>query len=149
MKLTAKIAGKLKILGLKYTLSSVAVTSSVDEYGIVELSTHQEAALSTVGVTGMQPLLVKGSRLNSTKQERAGVVYGVDKRLEPVILPALPLLEASTPLFSKKVVCGHSSVNSIFFTLIDFHSLLIMCSLFHILQLYLMDVFIKIFPLSF
>lgn len=89
----SKTAGHVRITGIKYTLSSIGVISSVDEYGKSELSMHQEGILKSVGILGMQSIDVKGPRLNANKQQKSSVVYGVDKRLETCILPVLPLLE--------------------------------------------------------
>ena len=43
----------------------------------------------------MQAIEVRGPRLNSTKKERATKTYGIDKRLDSKIIPALPLLQVS------------------------------------------------------
>lgn len=59
------------------------------------MDTHQQAALQSVGVSGMQLIHVKGPRLNKSKQHKSIATYDVDKRLEMKILPQLPLLEVS------------------------------------------------------
>lgn len=106
LRLISKTAGHVRITGIKYTLSSIGVISSVDEYGKSELSMHQEGILKSVGILGMQSIDVKGPRLNANKQQKSSVVYGVDKRLETCILPVLPLLEVKMNDLPVTLLCG-------------------------------------------
>ena len=48
-----------------------------------------------ISVQGGQELDIQGPRLNGTKVERCSVVYGPDRRLDPVVVPPMPLLEVN------------------------------------------------------
>ncbi len=85
--------GELKVIGVKYVLSSISVINAVDDEGKIELNSVQDSTLLTFGVSGKQELAVKGPRLNSTKKERMAVTYGKDFRLNPRVLPAMPKLQ--------------------------------------------------------
>ena len=91
--MTLKHIGRLKITGIKYTLTSIAVANTVDDEGKVEQNPVQESTLLTFGVKGQQDLKVRGPRLNNTKKEKTSVVYGNDRRLQPRIMPAMPRLQ--------------------------------------------------------
>ena len=69
--------------------------NAVDEEGKVDLSGVQKSTLLTFGVKGQQEITVKGPRLNGTKSEKTGIIYGVDYRLNPRILPSVPRLQVS------------------------------------------------------
>ena len=92
-KVSTKQPGNIQILGVKYTLSSVGVTTSLDEAVKVDLNEKQMTWLRTIGVSGVQMMSVKGARLNNTKQQKAMQTYDVDKRLELQIIPKLPFLD--------------------------------------------------------
>ena len=83
--------GQLRILGLKYNLSSVAISGPVDDGFSTPAESHP--AVSAVSIQGRLDLQLKGPRLNSTKVEKTSVVYGQDNRLNLVVVPAMPLLK--------------------------------------------------------
>ena len=78
---------------MKYILSSISVINAVDEEGKVDLSGVQKSTLLTFGVKGQQEITVKGPRLNSTKNEKTSIVYGIDYRLNLRVLPPVPRLQ--------------------------------------------------------
>jgi len=104
--LTVHQAGHLKIVGVKYMLSSIGVTSAGVGVTAAETSVNQDGLLKAAGVLGMQELKVKGPRLNSSKQERSTVAYGDDKRLEPHVIPALPELQVTMNDLPVTLLCG-------------------------------------------
>lgn len=67
--------------------------NAVDEEGKVDLNGVQNSTLLTFGVKGQQELTVKGPRLNGTKKEKTSIVYGIDYRLSPRVLPSVPMLQ--------------------------------------------------------
>lgn len=46
-----------------------------------------------MSVRGRQDLEIQGPRLNSTKEEKTSITYGPDRRLDPIIVEEMPLLE--------------------------------------------------------
>eukprot|EP00794_Sanderia_malayensis_P018865 gene18865-20765_t len=98
--------GELKVIGVKYVLSSVSVINAIDDEGKIELNAVQDTTLLTFGVAGKQPLAVKGCRLNATKKERMAISYGQDFRLNPRILPAMPKLQIWMMNFPVTLLCG-------------------------------------------
>ena len=102
--LTPLQTGELHITGLAYSLSAQPSTNQT-----TEPSTNQEVldgrsgvkrpvslGSSAAQVQGMQDLDIQGPRMNITKDERCGVLYGPDRRLDPIIAPPMPLLEVGT-----------------------------------------------------
>ena len=53
------------------------------------------AALTAASILGRLDLAIRGPRLNTTKAEKMGVVYGQDLRLDLLVVPPMPLLEVS------------------------------------------------------
>ena len=89
-------------MGVKYTLSSIGVTSSLDEaIKKVDLDEKQMASLRAIGVSGVQMMNVKGTRLNNTKQQKSVKTYDADKRLELQIISKLPFLDVRFIYFTK------------------------------------------------
>nr|XP_054772074.1 trafficking protein particle complex subunit 8-like [Lytechinus pictus] len=115
--LTPLQTGELHITGVAYSLSAQPSTNQ-----ITEPSTNQEVIDGRLGVKrpvslgssvaqvqGMQDLDIQGPRLNVTKAERIGVVYGPDRRLDPVIAPPMPLLEVTFSSMPTNLMCGEIS----------------------------------------
>ena len=50
---------------------------------------------STVCVRGKQRLEVQGPRLNVTKEDKRGKVYGPDRRLDLLVQEEMPILDVS------------------------------------------------------
>jgi len=98
--------GTLKVIGVSYILSSISVINAVDEEGKVDLNGVQKSTLLNFGVKGQQEITLKGPRLNGTKSEKTNIVYGVDYRLNPRVLPAVPRLQAWMINFPVTLLCG-------------------------------------------
>ncbi|XP_047140393.1 trafficking protein particle complex subunit 8 isoform X2 [Hydra vulgaris] len=106
LRLTSKMSGCLEVVGIKYILSSIAVIISLEDTRNIEVNTQHLTTLISCGVAGMQPLKVAGPRLNSTKQERANKVYGLDKRLNVTVVSSLPLIEVNFLNVPTTLLCG-------------------------------------------
>ena len=48
---------------------------------------------SSISVLGQLTLDVQGPRLNTTKEEKTGKVYGPDRRLDLIVAPPMPKLQ--------------------------------------------------------
>ncbi|XP_072113969.1 trafficking protein particle complex subunit 8 isoform X1 [Mobula birostris] len=59
-----------------------------------------------LSVRGRQNLEIQGPRLNNTKEEKTSVKYGSDRRLDPIITEAMPLLEVFFINFPTGLLCG-------------------------------------------
>ncbi|XP_072425838.1 trafficking protein particle complex subunit 8 isoform X1 [Chiloscyllium punctatum] len=59
-----------------------------------------------LSVRGRQDLEIQGPRLNNTKEEKTSVKYGSDRRLDPIITEAMPLLEVFFINFPTGLLCG-------------------------------------------
>ncbi|XP_067834095.1 trafficking protein particle complex subunit 8 isoform X1 [Heptranchias perlo] len=59
-----------------------------------------------LSVRGRQDLEIQGPRLNNTKEEKTSVKYGPDRRLDPIITAAMPLLEVFFINFPTGLLCG-------------------------------------------
>uniref|UniRef100_A0A7M5V1Y5 Trafficking protein particle complex subunit 8 n=2 Tax=Clytia hemisphaerica TaxID=252671 RepID=A0A7M5V1Y5_9CNID len=115
LRVCIKQPGQIQILGVKYTLSSVGVTSSLEETSKQELDEHQQAALNTVGVYGIQMMSIQGARLNNTKQQKAMKTYDIDKRLELQIVPSLPFLDVTMSNLPVTLLCGETQTSQFTF----------------------------------
>lgn len=87
--------GELHITGLGYGLSSQPNLNSGTnlDSGINDGKRPPTFSSSVVTIPGMQELDIQGPRLNSTTIERCSVMYGPDRRLDPIIVPHMPNLE--------------------------------------------------------
>ncbi|XP_048385356.1 trafficking protein particle complex subunit 8 isoform X2 [Stegostoma tigrinum] len=70
------------------------------------LSWTEGEAPHGLSVRGRQDLEIQGPRLNSTKEEKTSVKYGSDRRLDPIITEAMPLLEVFFINFPTGLLCG-------------------------------------------
>lgn len=66
------------------------LTHSVDVF----LSTGQPT-LDLMVVRGRQDLKIQGPRLNQTKEDKMVIRHGLDRRLDPIITPPMPLMEVT------------------------------------------------------
>lgn len=57
-----------------------------------------------MSVRGRQDLEIQGPRLNGTKEEKTSIQYGPDRRLDPILVPQMPLLEVSLEVRESKVM---------------------------------------------
>ena len=88
--------GELHVTGLAYNLSSsgVAQAAATTTATILSSDTHS-AEPQGASVRGKLNLECQGPRLNDTKAQRASRVYGIDRRLDIHVVPAMPRLEVS------------------------------------------------------
>ncbi|XP_039251873.2 trafficking protein particle complex subunit 8-like [Styela clava] len=87
--------GVLTALGTSYKLGLSSSDSSED--------TEHDTSYS---VKDYQPFNILGRRLNKTKDERCGVMYGTDQRLNFHVLPVLPKMSATFDNFPTTMVCN-------------------------------------------
>lgn len=104
LSLVPRQGGELRVVGIAYNLgtSSVAQNSTPAPVGndiSLPSSTGSSAAkpsyISTICVRGKQRLEVQGPRLNVSKEEKTGKVYGPDRRLDLVVQEEMPILNVS------------------------------------------------------
>ncbi|KAF7646234.1 hypothetical protein LDENG_00191260, partial [Lucifuga dentata] len=98
LRLLPRRTGQLDILGVVYNL---AAASS----GETAQSTEGQQMLDLV-VRGRQDLQIRGPRLNQTKEDKMLVRHGPDRRLDPIITPAMPLMEVFFLQFPTALLCG-------------------------------------------
>ncbi|XP_077982517.1 trafficking protein particle complex subunit 8-like [Glandiceps talaboti] len=72
--------------------------------------------VSGISVRGKQDLDVQGPRLNTSKTEKASIVYGPDRRLDPIISPPMPLLQVTFNKFPVSLLCGEVQLTTVEFT---------------------------------
>lgn len=96
LKLIPRKTGELHVLGVVYNL------------GTGEVGNGEAGSLASdvMCVRGQQNLEIQGPRLNVTKEEKTSVSYGPDRRLDPIITPAMPLLEVFFINFPTGLLCG-------------------------------------------
>lgn len=95
LKLLPRKTGELHVLGVVYNLGTGEVGNS-----------EGSLASDVMCVRGQQNLEIQGPRLNVTKEEKTSVKYGPDRRLDPIITPAMPLLEVFFINFPTGLLCG-------------------------------------------
>ena len=78
LTITAHVPGDLTILGYEFSLALAAVPADAEPSAAVQSQSKEAPA----AVRGCQPITVRGRRLNGTKEERSGVFYAEDKRLQ-------------------------------------------------------------------
>ena len=106
LSLVPRQAGELRVVGLAYNLgtsslaqnaplTSAAVAADSASAGRGSTTSAKPSYISTVYVRGKQRLEVQGPRLNVSKEEKTGKVYGPDRRLDLVVLEEMPILNVS------------------------------------------------------
>ncbi|PIK47727.1 putative trafficking protein particle complex subunit 8 [Apostichopus japonicus] len=108
LKLIPMQTGELHITGLGYGLSSQPNLNSGTnlDSGINDGKRPPTFSSSVVTIPGMQELDIQGPRLNSTTIERCSVMYGPDRRLDPIIVPHMPNLEVLFQDFPSTLLSG-------------------------------------------
>ncbi|KAJ4943295.1 hypothetical protein JOQ06_005798, partial [Pogonophryne albipinna] len=91
--------GQLNIVGVVYNL---AAASS----GETAPSTEGQQTLDLMVVRGRQDLKIQGPRLNQTKEDKMVIRHGLDRRLDPIITPPMPLMEVFFLQFPTALLCG-------------------------------------------
>ena len=82
--------GSISITGIIYNLCVLETQSLIALGDVGGPSGGQEKPLCTQGFQGRSKILCKGQRLNNTKTERMGEVYGEDNRLCWRIIDPMP-----------------------------------------------------------
>ncbi|GAB6022907.1 Trafficking protein particle complex 8 [Chamberlinius hualienensis] len=106
--------GQLRLRGIAFNLKiqNVMQSNSTDGGANGSFLNENEIEIDNyISVRGSQPFEIKGHRLNSTKEERCGVLYSKDLRLEPLIVPVMPRLTVKCENFQKKLYCGQVCAN--------------------------------------
>ncbi|KAL6108631.1 trappc8 [Pungitius sinensis] len=91
--------GQLSIVGVVYNLAAAPC-------GETAPSCEGQQAMDFMVVRGRQDLKIQGPRLNQTKEDKMLVRHGVDRRLDPVITPPMPLMEVFFLQFPTALLCG-------------------------------------------
>ncbi|KAM9307992.1 trafficking protein particle complex subunit 8 [Gastrophryne carolinensis] len=97
--------GELHILGIVYNLSTIQ-SASLDGVAPPNSVPAGKFISNGMSVRGRQDLDIQGPRLNGTKEEKTSIQYGPDRRLDPVIVPEMPLLEVFFINFPTGLLCG-------------------------------------------
>ena len=106
LSLVPRQAGELRVVGLAYNLgtSSLAQNAPLTSAAFAadsasasrgSTTSAKPSYISTVYVRGKQRLEVQGPRLNVSKEEKTGKVYGPDRRLDLVVHEEMPILNVS------------------------------------------------------
>ncbi|XP_070190978.1 trafficking protein particle complex subunit 8-like isoform X2 [Littorina saxatilis] len=117
LSLVPRQAGELRVVGLAYNLgtSSLAQNAPLTSAAVAadSASTSKGSAasskpsyISTVCVRGKQRLEVQGPRLNVSKEEKTGKVYGPDRRLDLAVQEEMPILNVTFCEFPEALLCG-------------------------------------------
>ncbi|KAK5869396.1 hypothetical protein PBY51_024117 [Eleginops maclovinus] len=99
LRLLPHRTGQLNIVGLVYNL---AAASS----GETAPSTEGQQTLDLMVVRGRQDLKIQGPRLNQTKEDKMLIRHGLDRRLDPIITPPMPLMEVFFLQFPTALLSG-------------------------------------------
>ncbi|XP_010782117.1 trafficking protein particle complex subunit 8, partial [Notothenia coriiceps] len=99
LRLLPHSIGQLNIVGVVYNL---AAASS----GETAPSTEGQQTLDLMVVRGRQDLKIQGPRLNQTKEDKMVIRHGLDRRLDPIITPPMPLMEVFFLQFPTALLCG-------------------------------------------
>ncbi|XP_037325170.2 trafficking protein particle complex subunit 8 isoform X3 [Pungitius pungitius] len=91
--------GQLSIVGVVYNLAAAPC-------GETAPSCEGQQAMDFMVVRGRQDLKIQGPRLNQTKEDKMLVRHGVDRRLDPIITPPMPLMEVFFLQFPTALLCG-------------------------------------------
>ncbi|XP_006150631.1 trafficking protein particle complex subunit 8 isoform X2 [Tupaia chinensis] len=105
LKLFPHHIGELHILGVVYNLGTIQGSMTVDGIGTLP-GCHTGKHSLSMSVRGRQDLEIQGPRLNNTKEEKASIKYGPDRRLDPIITEEMPLLEVFFIHFPTGLLCG-------------------------------------------
>nr|KAF6331240.1 trafficking protein particle complex 8 [Myotis myotis] len=105
LKLFPHHIGELHILGVVYNLGTIQGSTTVDGIGALP-GCHTGKQSLGMSVRGRQDLEIQGPRLNSTKEEKTSITYGPDRRLDPIIVEEMPLLEVFFIHFPTGLLCG-------------------------------------------
>ncbi|XP_036275711.1 trafficking protein particle complex subunit 8 isoform X5 [Pipistrellus kuhlii] len=105
LKLFPHHIGELHVLGVVYNLGTVQGSTTVDGIGALP-GCHTGKHSLSMSVRGRQDLEIQGPRLNSTKEEKTSITYGPDRRLDPIIVEEMPLLEVFFIHFPTGLLCG-------------------------------------------
>ncbi|XP_070575139.1 trafficking protein particle complex subunit 8-like [Ptychodera flava] len=128
LTVTPHQTGEMHIMGVAYSLGTTPPTntqqavmdSNRDSQSNNPLQSKNMAKkpsyVSGISVKGRQDLDVQGPRLNTSKTERAGIVYGPDRRLDPIIAPPMPLLQVIFSNFPTSMLCGEVQQITVEFT---------------------------------
>ncbi|XP_069778658.1 trafficking protein particle complex subunit 8 isoform X2 [Narcine bancroftii] len=89
------------------TTHNLHQSSSVDQLEYYHMLSWTDGKVPHgLSVRGRQDLEIQGPRLNNTKEEKTSVKYGSDRRLDPIITEAMPLLEVFFINFPTGLLCG-------------------------------------------
>ncbi|XP_034036210.1 trafficking protein particle complex subunit 8 isoform X2 [Thalassophryne amazonica] len=99
LKLLPHRTGQLNIVGVVYNLATASSAETAP-------SNEGHQTLDTVAVRGRQDLEIRGPRLNQTKEDKMMVRHGPDRRLDPIITSAMPLMEVFFLQFPTALLCG-------------------------------------------
>lgn len=116
LSLLPRQAGELRVVGLAYNLgtSSLAQNAPLTSAAVAAdmaspnkgSTTSKPSYISSICVRGKQRLEVQGPRLNVSKEEKTGKVYGPDRRLDLVVQEEMPILNVSFCDFPEALLCG-------------------------------------------
>ncbi|KAL5271153.1 hypothetical protein ACHWQZ_G001702 [Mnemiopsis leidyi] len=99
LSVTPLVEGNLTIASLIYHLVS---TKAVDKQGP---DGNKESVMENM-IPGKINLHPRGPRLNNTKDQRVGQVYGIDNRLNLLVTSPLPKVELKTASLPSHLFCG-------------------------------------------
>ncbi|KAF0297930.1 Trafficking protein particle complex subunit 8 [Amphibalanus amphitrite] len=102
LSITAHEPGDLTILGYEFSLSLAAAPADSEP----PPAGPGAAKEAPPAVRGCQPITVRGRRLNGTKEERSGVFYAEDKRLQLRVEEASAQLQLSFCGLPSSLLCG-------------------------------------------
>uniref|UniRef100_A0A4W6CYI7 Trafficking protein particle complex subunit 8 n=1 Tax=Lates calcarifer TaxID=8187 RepID=A0A4W6CYI7_LATCA len=91
LRLLPHRTGQLNIVGVVYNLAEAS---------------SGEMTVDLMVVRGKQDLMIRGPRLNQTKEDKMLVRHGPDRRLDPIITPSMPLMEVFFLQFPTALLCG-------------------------------------------
>ncbi|XP_037837247.1 trafficking protein particle complex subunit 8 isoform X2 [Kryptolebias marmoratus] len=91
--------GQLNIVGVVYDLTSPFI-------GDTTSNTEGQQTPNLMMVRGRQDLKIQGPRLNLTKEDKMQIRHNVDRRLDPIITPPMPLMEVFFLQFPTALLCG-------------------------------------------
>ncbi|CAJ1060133.1 trafficking protein particle complex subunit 8 [Xyrichtys novacula] len=99
LRLLPRRTGQLNIVGVVYDLATALSGEKAP-------STEGQQPLDLIVVRGKQDLKIRGPRLNQTKEDKMSVRHGPDHRLDPIIMPPMPLMEIFFLQFPTALLCG-------------------------------------------
>ncbi|XP_067142139.1 trafficking protein particle complex subunit 8 [Centruroides vittatus] len=111
--------GELHITGVSYTIQTLTSSNQQTTNGeMCEMEIASPKLLNNpcISIRGKQNLELIGRRLNNTKAEKAGKVYGPDYRLKPIIIGHMPKLQVKFNNFIPTFFCGEVRLMNIEFT---------------------------------